>query len=157
LSILTVDRDLNNNLSISSKNYSVKDGLMDNFFNGHSISKLRNGDILLGNIDGYSIFNPNKMNEKNQPIAQVKFTGLTVGNQKIQVDSIYNGHKLLEHPMELTPELTFKYNDKLISLQFTTGDLLNADKVKYAYKIEGFNTEWIPTQENKIELSTLHP
>src|SRR5690606_19903014 len=85
LSILTVDRDLNNNLSISSKNYSVKDGLMDNFFNGHSISKLRNGDILLGNIDGYSIFNPNKMNEKNQPIAKVKFTGLTVGNQKIQV------------------------------------------------------------------------
>ncbi len=157
LSLLTVDRDLDNNLSITSKNYSVKDGLMDNFFNAHSISKLRNGDILLGNIDGYSIFNPNKMDEKNRPMAKVKFTGLTIGNQTIQVDSIYKGHKLLERPMELTSHLTFKYNDKLISLQFTTGDLLNADKVRYAYQIEGFNTEWIPTSENKIELSTLHP
>ncbi|PKQ46623.1 hybrid sensor histidine kinase/response regulator [Confluentibacter flavum] len=157
LSILTADRDLDNNLSITSKNYSVKDGLMDNFFNAHSISKLKNGDILLGNIDGYSIFNPNKMEEKNRPLAKVKFTGLTVSNQKIQVDSIYNGHKLLERPMELTSDLIFKYNDKLISLQFTTGDLLNADKIRYAYQIEGFNTEWIPTQENKIELSTLHP
>lgn len=157
LSILTVERDLDNNLSITSKNYSVKDGLMDNFFNSHSISKLRNGDILLGNIDGYSIFNPNKMDEKNRPLSKVKFTGLTVSNQKIQVDSIYNGHKLLERPMELTSDLIFKYNDKLISLQFTTVDLLNADKIRYAYQIEGFNTDWIPTQENKIELSTLNP
>jgi signal transduction histidine kinase/DNA-binding response OmpR family regulator len=32
---------------------------------------------------------------------------------------------------------------------------LNADKVKYVYKIEGFNTQWIPTQDNKIVISTL--
>ncbi len=157
LSILTVKRELNDKLTVSSKNYSVKDGLKDNYFNNHSICKLRNGDILLGNVDGYTILNPNKMAEKDKPLAKVVFTGLTVGNQSIQVDSFYNGHKLLEQPMELTSSLTFKYNDKLISLQFTTGDLLNADKVKYSYQIEGFNTQWIPTQENKIVLSTLPP
>ena len=155
LSILTVKQELNNNLTVISKNYSVKDGIKDSYFNSHSICKLRTGDILLGNVDGYTILNPNKMAEKDQPTSKVVFTGLTVGNQNIQVDSIYNGHKLLEQPMELTSRLTFKYNDKLISLHFTTGDLLNADKVKYEYKIEGFNTQWIPTQENKIVLSTL--
>lgn len=155
LSILTVKREFNDILTVTSKNYSVKDGLKDNYFNSHSICKLRNGDILLGNVDGYTILNPNKMAEKDQPIAKVVFTGLTVGNQNIQVDSFYNGHKLLERPMELTSKLTFKYNDKLISLHFTTGDLLNADKVKYIYQIEGFNSQWIPTQENKIVISTL--
>ncbi len=155
LSILTVKREVNNILTVTSKNYSVKDGLKDSYFNGHSSCKLRNGDILLGSVDGYTILNPNKMAEKGQPTAKVVFTGLTIGNQSIQVDSLYNGHTLLEQPMELTSQLNFKYSDKLISLQFTTGDLLTSDKVKYVYQIEGFNTQWIPTQENKIVISTL--
>jgi signal transduction histidine kinase/ligand-binding sensor domain-containing protein/CheY-like chemotaxis protein/AraC-like DNA-binding protein len=155
LSILSVKRESNETLTFTSKNYSVKDGLKDTYFNNHSICKLRSGDILLGNVDGYSILNPNKMAEKDQPQAKVIFTGLTVGNNNIQVDSIYNGHKILENSMELTGELTFNYSDKLISLQFTTGDLLNSDKVKYVYQIEGFNTQWIPTLENKIIISSL--
>lgn len=157
LSILTVKRDLKDKLLISSKNFSVKDGLFDNYFNSHSIGKLRNGNILIGNIGGYTILNPHKMVEKNRPIAKITFTGLVVGNQNIEVDSLYNGHKLLEHPMELTSKLVFRYDDKLITLRFTTTDLLNADKVKYLYRIEGFDTGWIPIQENKIVLSSLSP
>ncbi|HKK12426.1 MAG TPA: two-component regulator propeller domain-containing protein, partial [Flavobacteriaceae bacterium] len=129
-SILTVERDFNGKLNITSKNYSVKDGLMDNYFNNHSISKLRNGDMLLGNKNGYTVVNPNKLAEKNRPMAKVVFTGLSIGNQNVQVDSIYNGHKVLEHPMEMTSNLTFKHSDRFISLNFTTGDLLNAEKVK---------------------------
>jgi signal transduction histidine kinase/ligand-binding sensor domain-containing protein/DNA-binding response OmpR family regulator len=157
LSILTVNREPNNVLTISSRNFSVKDGLINDYFNSHSICKLRNGDILLGSTDGYTILDPNKMAGKDQQLAKVIFTGLTVGNNVIQVDSLYNGHKLLEQPMELTSVLNFKYNDKLISLQFTAGDLLYADKVKYVYQIDGFNNQWIPTQENKIIISTLPP
>lgn len=155
LSILTVKTTANDNLTFSSKNYSIKDGLMDNYFNNHAICKLTNGDILLGNVDGYTILNPNKMFEKDQSKAKVIFTDLTVANNTIQVDSIYNGHKLLKHPMQLTSELEFKHDDKLISIRFTTVDLLNADKVKYLYKIEGFNNQWMPTQGNKIEISSL--
>src|SRR5665647_1171244 len=97
------------------------------------------------------------MNEKSQTLAKVIFTGLSVSNNIIQIDSLYNGHKFLEHPMEQTSSLTFSYNDKLLTFQFTTGDLLNADKVKYEYKVEGFNDQWLPTQGNKIEFSSLDP
>lgn len=155
LSILTVKTAANENLTFSSKNYSIKDGLMDNYFNSHAICKLQNGDILLGNVEGYTILNPNKLFEKDQSKAKVIFTDLTVGNNVIQVDSFYNGRKLLDRPMQLTSELEFKHDDKLISLQFTTVDLLNADKVKYVYQIEGFNNQWMPTQGNKIEISSL--
>jgi len=57
--------------------------------------------------------------------------------------------------MQLTSELNFRHDDKLISLQFTTGNLLNADKVKYVYQIEGFTNQWLPTQNNKIVISSL--
>ncbi|MEO8237815.1 MAG: two-component regulator propeller domain-containing protein [Flavobacterium sp.] len=155
LSILTVTPASNGGFTFLSKNYSAKDGLMNNYFNDRAVCKLQNSDILLGNVEGYTILNPNKMSKKDQSTPKVIFTELTVGNNTIQVDSYYDGRKLLDHPMQLTSELNFRHDDKLISLQFTTGNLLNADKVKYVYQIEGFNTQWVPTQKNKIVISSL--
>lgn len=157
LSIVTAERDGQDVMKVTCRNFSTKDGFKDNYFNNHSIFKLRNGDILLGGTEGYTIANPNKLAEKNQPPAKVLFTGLSVGGNTIFVDSIYGGKKFLSQPMEQTDSLEFSHDDKLISLTFTTGDLLHSDKVKYAYKMEGFNDQWLITSDNKVLFSSLPP
>jgi len=157
ISVLSAERDIQGAMRITSRNFSTKDGLKTNYFNNHSIYKLKNGDILLGGTEGYTIVNPNKLAGKDQLPAKVIFTGLSLANNNIQVDSLYNGHKLLEHSMEHTSKITFSYKDKVIALQFATGDLLNADKVRYVYKMDGFNDQWLPTQENRIVFSSLNP
>lgn len=157
LSVLTVEPDAKGVLKISSRNFSAKDGLHDNYFNTHGIYKLQNGDILLGGTEGYTTVNPNKMAEKSKPLARVIFTGLSLGNVPVQVDSLYNGHRLLKRSMEQTSEVTFSHDDQLIAIQFTTADLVNADKVRYLYKLEGFSNQWLPTEKNKIEFSSLAP
>ncbi|MCW0484469.1 hybrid sensor histidine kinase/response regulator [Gaoshiqia sediminis] len=157
LSVFSTERDIHGSMNITNRNFSTKDGLKSNYFNNHSICQLQNGDILLGGTEGYTIVNPNKLAEKDQRPAKVIFTGLSLANNEIRVDSLYNGVKLLEHSMEYTSKLTFSYNDKLIALHFATGDLLNADKVRYAYRMDGFNDQWLPTQENKIVFSSLNP
>jgi signal transduction histidine kinase/DNA-binding response OmpR family regulator/ligand-binding sensor domain-containing protein len=157
ISVISTERDIRGALKITCRNFSTKDGLKSNFFNNHSICKLQNGDLLLGGTEGYTIVNPNKLAEKDQLPAKVIFTGLSMANNNIQVDSVYNGHKLLEHAMEHTSKITFSYKDKLIAFQFATGDLLNADKVRYVYKMDGFNDQWLPTQENRIVFSSLNP
>src|SRR5690606_20964149 len=53
--------------------------------------------------------------------------------------------------------LTFRHSDRMISIQFTAGDLLYSGKVKYAYKLEGFNSQWVTTHENKVAFSSLAP
>ncbi len=157
VSILNTGHDDRDVMTITSRNLSVKDGLSDNCFNHNAFCKLNNGDILLGYPEGYTIVNPNKNTEKKQPRPKVLFTNLSVGGTGIQVGQLYNGHVLLKHPLEQTGSLTFRHNDKLISLQFASGDLLNADKSKYAYKLTGFNEQWVQTRENKIEFSSLGP
>ena len=157
LSVLSAEPDNKGNLNITCRNFTTKDGLSDNYFNNHAICQLRNGDLLLGGPEGYSIINPNKMVEKNQAPSKVTFTGLSVENKIIEVDSTYRGRKLLERPMEQTGSLSFGYDDKLISIQFTTGDLLHADKVRYAYKLDGFHDQWQTTQENRMVFSSLAP
>lgn len=157
LSVLSTERDIKGAMKITSRNFFTKDGLKTNYFNNHSICKLQNGDILLGGTEGYTIVNPNKLAGKGQIPAKVIFTGLSLANTNIEVDSLYNGHKLLEHAMEHTSKIIFSYEDKLIALQFAAGDLLNADKVKYTYKMDGFNDQWLSTQENRIVFSSLNP
>lgn len=157
LSVLSAKRDEQEVLSFSIRNFTAKDGFRNSYFNNHAVCKLRNRDILLGGTEGFSIINPNKMAEKNRPPVNVTFAGLSVGNTNIKVDSIYNGNKILHRAIEQTDSLTFQHSDKLISIQFTTGDLLHADKVKYAYNLEGFNDQWITTTENKITFSSLTP
>lgn len=156
LSAVSVEEH-NNELELKSTNFYSKDGLRDNYFNHRALSKVSNGDILLGSIEGYTILNPNKLSDKQQPLPKVMFTELTVANEKIMVDSLYDGRKILEHSLDRTTSLNFDYDDKLIGLHFTTGDLLNADKVTYAYKLEGFDDQWHTTHENKLVYSSLVP
>lgn len=157
ISVLSAERDDKGIIHISSRNFSTKDGLPDNYFNNHAICKLHNGDILLGGTEGYTLVNPNKVAEKNNPLSKVLFTGLSLGNSKVQIDSLYNGHRLLDKPIWNTPSITLRHNDKLLSIQFTTGDLVNADKVKYAYKLEGFNNQWVTLNDNTVLFSSLPP
>lgn len=157
LSVLSAERGSRGIMKITIRNFSTKDGLKSNYFNNHSICKLGNGDILLGGTEGYTVVNPNKLAGKNQLPAKVIFTGLSLANRNIKVDSLYNGYKLLENSMEHTSSITLSYKDKQIAFKFATGDLLNADKVKYTYRMDGFNEQWLPTQENKIVFSSLNP
>lgn len=157
LSVITAEQDKQGNLMVTCKNFTDEDGLIDNYFNNRAICKVRSGDILVGGTEGYSIVNPNKMLEKNQPPAKVTFTGLSVGIDQIMVDSLYKGRKLLERPMELTRSLTFRYTDKLIQIKYTTGDLLYPNKVRYAYRMKGLQEQWQNTSENRVVFSSLAP
>ncbi|KOS08344.1 histidine kinase [Flavobacterium akiainvivens] len=157
MSVLSAERNNKGIIQVSSRNFTTKDGLPDNYFNNHAICKLQNGDILVGGTEGYTVINPNKVAQKNNPLAKVLFTGLSLGNTRVQVDSLYNGHKLLDKPLWEASSVTLKHNDKLLSIYFTTGDLVNADKVRYAYKLEGFNNQWVTVNDNSVMFSSLAP
>ncbi len=155
LSVLSVKNENDKLVIVNSKNFSVKDGLKSDYFNNHSICRLQNGDMMVGSTDGYTLFNPNKVTEKKQSLSKIIFTKVSVGNTQLIVDSVYHGKVKLKKSIELISTLNLNYNDKNITFEFTTVDLLNSDKVKYLYKIEGFNNQWIPTTKNDISLTAL--
>ena len=143
--------------TFSVVNFSTKDGLRENFFNSHSSARLINGDILLGGTKGYTAINPNKLTDKNAPRPKVRFTELFLGGKRIEVDSVYGGRLILPQVLGQTEVLSLNYDDNLISIAFTGGDLLNPGKVCYEYMVEGLNDRWNPTDENRVSLSNLLP
>ncbi len=156
-SVLSVHRNNDQSITYDIDNFSNNDGVTSNEFNRHAICQLRNGNMLLGMTDGYLVVNPNKIMEKSDPDHKVTFTGLKIGTYEIKPDSPYKKRLLLDHPMEQTSELKLSYADMLITIEYTTMDLLTADKVNYAYKLENFNSQWIYTSDNQITYTSLPP
>lgn len=152
LSVIMLD---NNNRIRICRNFSIRDGIKNDYFNNNAICKLKNGNILAGTTDGYTIINPLKVAVRKEPSARVYLTKLIVANTVINVDSVYNGHVILNKSIESMSELNLKYNDRLVTLEFTTVDLINADKVKYRYKIDGFTNQWVTTKRNEIVITSL--
>lgn len=156
LSVITLDRT-NSNKITNCRNFSTNDGLKTIYFNNNSICKLKNGNIFAGTTEGYTMIDPQKIVEINQPLSKVYFTKMTLGDTEILVDSVYNGHVVLKKSIEQVSSINLKHNDKLITFEFTTSDLINAEKIKYVYKIEGLTNQWIPTKKNEISITSLPP
>jgi len=152
LSVIMLD---NNNRIKNCRNFSIREGVKSDYFNNNAICKLKNGNILAGTTDGYTVINPLKVTVRKEPLSRVNLTKLIIANTVINVDSVYNGHIILNKSIELMSALNLNYNDKLVTLEFTTLDLINANKVKYRYKIEGFNNQWVTSKRNEIVITSL--
>lgn len=157
LSIVSVSGGQTGELEFAINNFNTGDGLKDNFFNNNAICKLNSKEIVMGGTEGYTVAYPNLIDALETVPSPVTFTGLSIGNQPIMVNTSYKGKKILDKPIEFTDSLTLHYNDKVIALDFFTGDLLNTHKITYWYQIKGFSDQWMSTTNNRIVFSSLAP
>ena len=136
------------NGTYSIVNYSVNDGLICNDTNIHAILKLGNGNILIGTPKGYQTIIPQDILSTNYD-AHIYLTGIELKSQTDYFNIL--GGSSLECAQSLS--LTEKENSS--TLFFSALDLIETDKIKYAYKISQSHADWIYTENNKIDLSML--
>lgn len=112
------------------KVYDSSDGLQANEFNSNAYYRASNGIMYIGGINGFNLFNPEDI--QANPIApQVMITKFEVFNEPLSVD--LSGRE----PIQLSHKQDF------ISFEFAAFDFQAAQKNQYAYKLEGFNDDWI--------------
>lgn len=132
-------------------NYSVSDGLMCNDANVHAIMRLKNGHILVGTPQGYQTIVPQKTTDTPYN-ASVYLTG-------IELQSGVNPNKVLgSYSPECITQLVLPEEENSFTLSLSALDLMESDKVKYAYRIAGQrNDKWLYAENNKVHLSMLQP
>lgn len=126
-------------------NYSVSDGLICNDTNVHAILKLQNGNILIGTPQGYQTIIPQDILTTSYD-ANIYLTGIEFKSGMPHPD-ILNGSSL-----ECAQHLSFTEKENSFTLSFSALDLVETDKIKYAYKI---HSNWIYAENNKVNLSML--
>lgn len=140
------------------KNYNYQDGLQGNLFNENAIFTTSNGELLVGGIDGYNIFNPQKF-EFNEQEPKVIFTEFSLFNSVISPYEKINGRAILDKPIHKTEGITLKHNENLFSVEFAALDFLQPSKNKYRYKLEGFDQQWlsVSSELRRVTYTNLDP
>ncbi|PSL32208.1 hybrid sensor histidine kinase/response regulator [Chitinophaga ginsengisoli] len=158
LSKVTVKEEPEGQLSISCRNYDDKDGLQGNAFNVNAACKLRSGELIFGGADGFNLFNPASLPQNTNKPAIV-LTGLQLSNKIVEVNEKVGHRIILPSSLSEIKEIVLKYNENDFSIDFAALNFTNTDKNQYAYKLTGFNKEWLTTdgKTRRITYTNINP
>jgi len=113
------------------KNYDINDGLQSNEFNAGAYYRSPEGEMFFGGIHGFNAFHPEQI-EDNPHIPSVNITSFKSYDRVVPLES------------EIVDPLLLSYRDNYLSFDFISLDFTNPSKNQYAYKLEGFDKDWIP-------------
>ncbi|WP_170246277.1 hybrid sensor histidine kinase/response regulator [Colwellia hornerae] len=136
------------------KNYDVGDGLQSNEFNAGASYKSDSGELFFGGINGFNRFYPEKLiQDNNKPV--VVFTEMLLLNQSVAIDpnKKHETNKVksdddsfvLDKGIHATSAITLTHKENLVAFEFSALHFSAPKKNQYAYKLEGFDDNWIMT------------
>ncbi|MDP4271846.1 MAG: ATP-binding protein, partial [Bacteroidota bacterium] len=123
--------------------YTHSDGILVSSFAKDACIKLADGTMMFGGNKGLCAFAPNANDKKSASGQKVYITDIEVKNQSIfdnDSSQYYDADK---------KRLTLKSSDDDLSLEFSSLNLSSADKIQYAYKLDGLNNDWVYMGNNR--------
>jgi len=139
-----LDGDSPLNCKVTIRNFSTMDGLQGKEFNEHSGFKTRKGEMLFGGANGFNLFDPSTI-KVNKFAPVVAFTGFKLQNRYLNIGEEMGGRVILSQAINRTVELQLSHNQNVFTIEFSALHFLHPEKMKYKYKLEGFNTDWTVT------------
>lgn len=128
--------------------YDANNGILSNNFRQSAFLKTKKGIVLMGGVDGLTIFDPNQI-LKNEITPKILISKLKINNQPIVSEKKFNGKIILERSISDTKELVVDYPNRNISLDIIVQHSATPNKNKLAYKLEGINKDWIEIDGGK--------
>ncbi|MBL7764235.1 MAG: response regulator, partial [Chitinophagaceae bacterium] len=138
--------------------YDESNGLQAREFNDKAAYKTRQGEMIFGGPNGFNIFNPDKFSI-NRKVPSVVLTDLQIFNKEITAGDVINGRAILSRAFPETKEITLKYKENIFSIEFAALGFSQSAKDKFAYKLEGFNKDWVITDgsQRRVSYTNLDP
>ena len=143
-----------NNLWISSNNglftynldskelerYGLKDGLQSLEFNGNSVYKGKQGNLIFGGAKGLNIYNPKVKLKKSDYHPNMVFTKLLINGKRIKVN---DNTSILKKDISFTKKIQLNANQNTLGLEFGSLDLAFSSNDLYKCKLIGIDKDWI--------------
>ncbi len=124
-------------------NYSTQDGLQSNIFFWGASHKSYTGELFFGGTNGLNYFFPDSIRKESIALG-IFFTNFKVKNKVINpgIDSP------LKKQINFAKEIVLKHSFETFSIEFTALNYGSSRKFKYKFKLEGYNKEWVETDDN---------
>lgn len=122
--------------------YNVADGLQSNSFKVGAAYRATDGTLYFGGIKGLTYFKPSQIKSNPYPPV-VRLTNLRIYNKPVPVGETVNGRVVLDQPLDKTPRLVIKAAENDFSVEFVGLNYANPQKHTYAYRLQGYNDQWV--------------
>ncbi|HMS66217.1 MAG TPA: two-component regulator propeller domain-containing protein [Ignavibacteria bacterium] len=121
------------------KNYDITDGLDNLEFNDGAYCKYEDGTMYFGGNDGINYFKPDEIND-NPFIPDISITDFQIFYSSVKGSP---ENPFLKTNILFAKYITLSYNQSVFSFEFAALVFNNPQKNQYAYKMEGFDDEWV--------------
>lgn len=124
---ISSDRGLNKfyTLSVRFKNFTDEDGLQSNEFNANAALKSSTGDLYFGGVNGFNVFNPDRMHENTTP--------------PLLVIESFTVHDRTYPPAS---SISLNHDENYLSFNYGALEFSSPGKIRYAYMLENFDKDW---------------
>ena len=133
--------------------FDRSDGLLNNVYFSEAGYSNRKGELFFGGMDGLDYFYPEQItfNLYDPPVVLTDFKVL---NKKVSIGKNSPLQKIISN----TTHLRLSYRDYVFSFGFAALDYSNPGKIRYAYKLDGIDKDWIYTDaDNRYATYTTLP
>ncbi len=118
--------------------YNQSEGMRSSVITGASISVIgKNGDVLLPTFKGLSIINPNQV-LKNNVKPPVQITKVRVNTKEEVIRDVIN----------------IPIGSESLEIHYTGISLYAPDEVRFKYKLEGFDKDWVDAGSRRVAYYT---
>ncbi|WP_366520168.1 two-component regulator propeller domain-containing protein [uncultured Carboxylicivirga sp.] len=122
-------------------NYSESDGIQSNEFSEHTAHRTNSNEIIMGGINGITTFYPNKITSSNRyPLTTI--TDFYIDGERINPNEQIDKTIPLSKGISICDSIILLPNQNNLGFDFSSMLYPNAEKIKYAYKLEGFDRTW---------------
>ena len=99
----------------------------------------RSGELFFGGIYGFNYFRPEEIRD-NPHVPEVAITGFRRGNR---YETVRDSGTVLRTTISETDTLRLSYRDAVLTFEFAALEYSAPAKNRYAYRMVGFNDDWI--------------
>lgn len=119
------------------RNFSQSDGLRSNQFSFNAGLALSSGEFLFGGIKGFNIFHPDSVQDAaEQPT--IFLAGCKINNTPVEGNDPY----VTASTLDKIDQVTIPFDQAVLSLDFLALEYSGADKINYAYFLQGWDKDW---------------
>lgn len=128
--------------NISSKKvtcFPQNDALQKNNYKEWAYLKSKNGTFYFGGYSGFKVFHPDSI-KKNDYLPYIYFNDLQIFGKSVKIGEY---DSILRQNISETKSITLKHSISVFSISFTAISHTFPENNLYAYKMEGFDDDWI--------------
>ena len=143
--------------TFTTKPHDPSDGYHEQIISQRSIIKDSEGRIVIGGSMGIT-FIDSKRWEYNTQKPNVLFTALRLYNERVEIDSLYQGRTILTKAINMTDRIELAHDQQMIEISFSGLDMIAPNKMIYHYRLInnsnlGNNDQtWYQTTGNYVSL-----